>query len=400
MNSMEKAYSDDKNFKAGVLIIDYPYPKKFKKSYKFTINFIKIMESITESLCVISGNVSEDILNNKTNFFYINTIPHLLREMKPLCLSKLIWSIKTFIIQLKICCGILKFSKKNDIIIFFMMHPFTEIIPMLFAKILGKKILKVPLGLSPKDRIYAPILFNFIERIVLEISDYYIPEYETVYNQIKKNNSLKHPERLLHSAHFFILEENFKIKTEIKDRELIIAYIGGFREIKGIMNFIKSLPEILEKNKTVKIYVVGDGILKEEVKKQIDSYNCMRIILRDWIFHDELPSFLNKLKLLVIPSFSEGVPNIAIEAMACGTPVLSTNVGVIPMLVDHGVNGFILPDNSPETIVEYVNSIISNDLKLQQVSENAITLINDKYKFKSTINLWRNVLQNLMTVGD
>ncbi|MFU2191310.1 glycosyltransferase family 4 protein [Methanobacterium sp. MZD130B] len=388
---MEKVYSI-RDFDDNLLVIDYPYPPKFKESYKFTINFIRIMESITENLYIISGNVSEKMIADKTHLHYVNIYPHLLSELKPLWVSKFVWTIKTLIIQLEICFGIIKFYKKSEIIIFFMMHPFTEVIPMMFAKVLKKKVLKVPFGLSPKEIIYAGYLFHLVEGFVLDLADYYIPEYETVASEIIKNDNLKHPSKLLSSAHFFILEDNFKIESKIESREKIIGYIGGFRKIKGIMNFLKALPTILDEIEDVKIYVIGDGILKGEVQRLIKQYNTERVILCDWIPHNKLPNILNKLKLIVIPSYSEGVPNIAIEAMACGTPVLSTCVGVIPLLIHQNDAGFILKDNSPSSISKEIIEIMSyDDDFLQDTVEKARQVIERDYLLNSTTKRWEKI---------
>ena len=71
-----------------------------------------------------------------------------------------------------------------------------------------------------------------------------------------------------------------------------------------------------------------------------------------WISHDHLPEYLRMLQLLVIPSSTEGLPNIMLEAMACGTPVAATSVGAIPDVIREGETGYILEDNSPECISE------------------------------------------------
>ena len=81
----------------------------------------------------------------------------------------------------------------------------------------------------------------------------------------------------------------------------------------------------------------------------IGSHVNKNVTLVGWISHDELPSYLNMLKLLVVPSYTEGLPNIVIEAMSCGTPVLATPVGGVPDLIEDGITGFILEDNFPET---------------------------------------------------
>ena len=83
------------------------------------------------------------------------------------------------------------------------------------------------------------------------------------------------------------------------------------------------------------------------------------IILHGWVSHDILPDCFNQMKLLIIPSDTEGLPNVMLEAMACGTPVLANPVGAIPDLIIEGKTGFIMENNSPEIIAQNLLRVLS-----------------------------------------
>jgi glycosyltransferase involved in cell wall biosynthesis len=71
------------------------------------------------------------------------------------------------------------------------------------------------------------------------------------------------------------------------------------------------------------------------------------IDLPGWISHDDLPNYLNRFWLLVLPSYTERFPGIMLEAMSCGTPVLATPVGVIPDVIIGEKTGFIMENSTP-----------------------------------------------------
>ena len=112
-----------------------------------------------------------------------------------------------------------------------------------------------------------------------------------------------------------------------------------------------------------------------------------------WISHDELPYYLNELKLFVLPSYTEGLPNIMLEAMACGTPVLVTPVGSIPDFIKDGETGFIMENNSPDSIVRNIIRAINHPDK-ELILKNAQDLVKFQFSFEVAVEKYRKMLKN------
>ena len=98
-------------------------------------------------------------------------------------------------------------------------------------------------------------------------------------------------------------------------------------------------------------------------------------------------------RLLVLPSYTEGLPNIMLEAMACGTPVLATPVGAIPDVIIDGKTGFIMENNSPECIAENVVRAL-NSPDLERIAEDGRRFVEENFSFEKTVENWKRILQD------
>ncbi len=173
----------------------------------------------------------------------------------------------------------------------------------------------------------------------------------------------------------------------------MVGYIGRLSHEKGVFNFVESIPLIHEYD----FVIIGDGSLRSNITEYIIENNLSdKVKFTDWIPHDQLPDYLNKLKLLVLPSYTEGLPNIMLEAMACGTPVLATSVGAIPDVIKDGETGFLLENNSPECIAETALKILHMpDDKLEKVSDNARALVEEKFTFEAAVERWSEIMEGI-----
>ena len=140
----------------------------------------------------------------------------------------------------------------------------------------------------------------------------------------------------------------------------------------------------------------GRGQLRESIEASLQGGGVAAHVGRpDWISHDELPNCLNQLRLLVLPSYTEGLPNIMLEAMACGTPVLATPVGAIPDVIIDGKTGFIMENNSPECIAENVIRALNSSPDLEQIAEDGRRFVEENFTFERVVERWKGVLEEI-----
>ena len=359
-------------------------------------NFAKIISQISENVYLITGrtntyaeyNLQQNLKNVEIITINYNSKANIL--MKVICFIAL---------QIKYALQVMKLNKYVTCWTFF----FAErgpLLPIVIARVMKKDTIVI-LGGSFKNIIsskakrksFGDIIMILLERGVCSLSGFMV-----VYSQslIEEWTLEKYKNKII-IAHEHILNfDKFKIIKKYNAREILIAYIGRLSGEKGVLNFVKAISLIHNENNG-KFMIGGDGDLRVKIEKYLNENNLSdNVKLTGWISHDELPEYLNELKLLVLPSYTEGLPNIMLEAMACGTPVLATPVGAIPDIIKDGETGFILEDNSPECIAESVIKIIKlPDYELERVSKNARSLVEREFAFEKTVERWRTIFRDI-----
>jgi glycosyltransferase involved in cell wall biosynthesis len=201
--------------------------------------------------------------------------------------------------------------------------------------------------------------------------------------------------KILIAHRHFIDRDTFTVTTPLFDRPLIIGYIGRLSAEKGVQHFIRAFPTIFSERDDLRVLIVGDGQLKGNIETLLETEKIShRVDLPGWISHKQLPRYLNQIRLLVLPSFTEGLPNIMLEAMACGTPVLATPVGAIQDVICDGETGFIMEGNSPESIAENVIRALECP-DLARIAENGRHFVLENYTFEKTVERWEKIFNNI-----
>lgn len=345
--------------------------------------FIKILWPLSEKLIVITGNCN---CHKKVDNIMIKNIKH--DSSKNHLLMR---AIKYLLAQVKISY-LLFISPKKDVV--FLVGT-GLILPLLTARIMGIKTVLFAIGSQSNSVRYLPngsilfLILRLIEKINYLLSNYIIVESLTVANFLKISN-LNY--KILIGS-LYVDVNKFKIIKDFGYRHNIIGYMGRFSEEKGIDNLLEALPLILKKN-DISVWIAGAGPLYSKVNKKIKDLENKNVQLYDWVNYSDIPSFLNNLKLLILPSYTEGLPNILLESMACGTPVLATNVGGIPDLIVNNLTGFIMEDNTAECIAKNVIRIVNLE-SLPNISSNAHEFINKEYTYESAVDRYAKILKNI-----
>ena len=378
---------DNEAKKPNIGIVANPIADEGKNVY--LTKFLNILKPLSNEIFVIDGDFPE---SPDRRIHIIKIKADLKRE------SMFIRSIKSILVQMRFALNLMKISKNIDIVIFF---GATMILPLFSAKLMRKRTIVIAGGSTSKsaNKLYRERLFGLggfvfprilktLEQIGLTFSDQIIVQSTSVLDFL----DLGRYRQKIDVAGEYIDTNVFQIKKELGGRKNLVGYVGRLNEGKGVMNFVKAMPLILEKSNNIEFLIGGYGPLQNKIRDKIKENNLSQNAkLTGYIPSNEFIDYLNELKLLVLPSYSEGLPIIVLEAIACGTPVLATPVGGIPDVIRDGKTGFSLENNSPECIAKNVIRALEHP-NLDEIVKNAQGLINTEYTYEVAVENYRKLL--------
>lgn len=135
---------------------------------------------------------------------------------------------------------------------------------------------------------------------------------------------------------------------------LFIGWLECYKAIDVLINAVKSRPSDFA---ACRFVICGDGPERDPLERQAASAG-VPFQFRGWIGGAEKTEMLGRADMLVLPSRIEGMPNVLLEAMAAGLPVVSTTVGCIPDLVADGVEGFLVPPDDSAALGEALVKLV------------------------------------------
>ena len=147
-----------------------------------------------------------------------------------------------------------------------------------------------------------------------------------------------------------------------KPEERILTHISNLRPVKRITDVIRVFHKVLSKI-PAKLIIVGDG-----PEKEIAETLCKKLDIKAQVLFlgnsSEIDKILCFSDLFLLPSEKESFGLAALEAMACGVPVISSNAGGLPEVNTHGITGFLSDVGDVETMAKYALEILKNNQSL------------------------------------
>jgi len=142
----------------------------------------------------------------------------------------------------------------------------------------------------------------------------------------------------------------------------VIGYVGNIRPVKGSDVLIEAMDHLVKQlgNTTAELWIAGAGEIEEQVRARATALGLddrIRFLGRQT--HDGVARLMSAFDVFCLPSRNEGCPNVILEALAAGKPVVATRVGGIPELLTEGVNGYLVPTEDPAALARALDQALS-----------------------------------------
>jgi glycosyltransferase involved in cell wall biosynthesis len=150
----------------------------------------------------------------------------------------------------------------------------------------------------------------------------------------------------------------------IEPGQPLVGSIGNLRRIKNHQLLIEAMARVVEREPAARAVLVGQSLNSEpdypaELEGEIRRRGLDHAVHLAG-FRDDVGAVLQRLDILCLTSHSEGMPNAVLEAMAAGRPVVAVRVGGVPELIQHGVNGLIVPPGDAGALAEALLELLQD----------------------------------------
>jgi glycosyltransferase involved in cell wall biosynthesis len=185
-------------------------------------------------------------------------------------------------------------------------------------------------------------------------------------------------------------KNNLRKEFDLDPEDLLISNVGRLTEQKGHQFLFEALSIVKNNYDKFKVLVVGKGDLEKELKAEVLKYDLKNHIIFTG-FRSDIYNILEQSDFLVHTALWEGCPNILLESMAVGTPIVASDIPSVEEIIINENVGYLAKNKNPKDIAEKILKMIHNPNR-NQFSLNAKKLIKNKFTTKIMVENVKSIL--------
>lgn len=178
-------------------------------------------------------------------------------------------------------------------------------------------------------------------------------------------------------------------------RQLVLT-AGRLSADKGIHVLLDAIPDVLARTPEARFVICGDGDQRGRLERQSRDLGISDVVAFAG-FRTDLDHWMPNADLFVLPSFTEGLPNVLLEAHAAGVPVVATAVGGNPELVADAETGYLVPPGNPAALAERIATVLADEPLRRRLGVVARVRVREHFTFAAQAAAYLDLFEELLT---
>lgn len=268
--------------------------------------------------------------------------------------------------------------------------------------VIAAKIARVPIVIAGK-RDMSELISRFqvkVEKMLWRLCDKIVVNANGIRNYLIEKDGIQ-KEKIV-TIHNGVDLEQFGSKSENVDNQLmpnIVGMVANFRPQKDHSVFLEAAEIVLKRKNDVKFYLIGSGVFEEEMKeyaKQLCIQNSVDFYGKKTA--KELHSIMKRFAISVLASTNEGTPNVILEAMALGKPVIANPSGGVPELVEDEVTGYLFPYKRADLLAEKIICLLDNINVAKEMGRNGRKKVERLFNYTVMMSRYEKLYEELIRI--
>lgn len=206
-------------------------------------------------------------------------------------------------------------------------------------------------------------MYVSIDKKLIESSDEVISVSEACSDELKRYYNINKSKVIYNGVdtNFFKPDD-----TKANIHEPYVLYAGRLSPEKGLFDLIDSIKIVSKTCPDIKLIIIGKGPMERTLRNKVRALELSENIkFLGSLNHDDLLDYYQSASIYVLPSYFEGLATTLLEALACGVPIITTNIPANSEAVIDSINGFLVPPKKPKILAESILALLS-DTKLRK----------------------------------
>jgi glycosyltransferase involved in cell wall biosynthesis len=175
----------------------------------------------------------------------------------------------------------------------------------------------------------------------------------------------------------------------------LIGAAGRLSPEKGFGVLVEAAAHALRVDPTLGFIHFGDGPLRKPIAQRIAALGIANRFLLVG-FRGDLDEFMPCFDLLALPSFTEGMPNVILEACAAGVPVVATAVGGTPEIIADGVHGYLVPPGDAQMLARRIGDALHSEPARQAMGQRGQQSVLERFSFEAQARQYARLFEELL----